>query len=251
MAPRSASRTRLFPTNTSSKNHAPKEQSKWPTRSHQDPDRNHNPKSRPRSRARHPWPSHPWQSRRRCQQDNPNPPSRVDREQRSPRSLSAASRKFIEGSLGSSGRFGLCRSRSPTSGFPQPWVSRADRWRVAHSNVSSSVKHVGGLAGGSRPPSRQRQKPAAARTLDEPTPAARSSLTLAPGLSPRPPHWSWLTVANVGMWPSFQMASYLERKSKEMSVRLARLDSRLDPALLRVGLARRRARALGQGMPQR
>ena len=32
---------------------------------------------------------------------------------------------------------------------------------------------------------------------------------------------------------------------------LARLDGRLDPALLRVGLARRRARALGQGMPQR
>jgi rod shape-determining protein MreD len=32
---------------------------------------------------------------------------------------------------------------------------------------------------------------------------------------------------------------------------LARLDGRLDPALLRVGLARRRARALGQGLPQR
>jgi rod shape-determining protein MreD len=32
---------------------------------------------------------------------------------------------------------------------------------------------------------------------------------------------------------------------------LARLDGRLDPALLRVGLARRRARALGQGVPQR
>jgi rod shape-determining protein MreD len=32
---------------------------------------------------------------------------------------------------------------------------------------------------------------------------------------------------------------------------LARLDGRLDPALLRVGLARRRARALNQGMPQR
>jgi rod shape-determining protein MreD len=32
---------------------------------------------------------------------------------------------------------------------------------------------------------------------------------------------------------------------------LARLDGRLDPALLRVGLARRRARALGQGMPHR
>jgi rod shape-determining protein MreD len=32
---------------------------------------------------------------------------------------------------------------------------------------------------------------------------------------------------------------------------LARLDGRLDPALLRVGLARRRARALGQGIPQR
>jgi len=32
---------------------------------------------------------------------------------------------------------------------------------------------------------------------------------------------------------------------------LARLDGRLDPALLRVGLARRRARALGQGIPPR
>jgi rod shape-determining protein MreD len=32
---------------------------------------------------------------------------------------------------------------------------------------------------------------------------------------------------------------------------LSRLDGRLDPALLRVGLARRRARALGQGIPQR
>jgi rod shape-determining protein MreD len=32
---------------------------------------------------------------------------------------------------------------------------------------------------------------------------------------------------------------------------LARLDGRLDPALLRVGLARRRARTLGQGMPPR
>jgi len=32
---------------------------------------------------------------------------------------------------------------------------------------------------------------------------------------------------------------------------LARLDGRLDPALLRVGLARRRARALNQGMPPR
>ncbi len=32
---------------------------------------------------------------------------------------------------------------------------------------------------------------------------------------------------------------------------LGRLDGRLDPALLRVGLARRRARALGQGIPQR
>jgi rod shape-determining protein MreD len=32
---------------------------------------------------------------------------------------------------------------------------------------------------------------------------------------------------------------------------LARLDGRLDPALLRVGLARRRARALGHGMPHR
>ena len=32
---------------------------------------------------------------------------------------------------------------------------------------------------------------------------------------------------------------------------LARLDGRLDPALLRVGLARRRARALGQGTPHR
>jgi rod shape-determining protein MreD len=32
---------------------------------------------------------------------------------------------------------------------------------------------------------------------------------------------------------------------------LARLDGRLDPALLRVGLARRRARALGQGVPPR
>ncbi len=32
---------------------------------------------------------------------------------------------------------------------------------------------------------------------------------------------------------------------------LARLDGRLDPALLRVGLARRRARALGPGMPPR
>ncbi len=32
---------------------------------------------------------------------------------------------------------------------------------------------------------------------------------------------------------------------------LARLDGRLDPALLRVGLARRRARALGHGIPHR
>lgn len=32
---------------------------------------------------------------------------------------------------------------------------------------------------------------------------------------------------------------------------LGRLDGRLDPALLRVGLARRRARALGQGIPQK
>jgi hypothetical protein len=32
---------------------------------------------------------------------------------------------------------------------------------------------------------------------------------------------------------------------------LGRLDGRLDPALLRVGLSRRRARALGPGLPPR